>query len=394
MQEDTQTVEFDLQTHLASKGHLDFDPEAAKPMVIMVPGRQRGKSISVRGESHVINVTKAMTDLLIDDVPYEHFPFVPQIVFDWSDASEETRAHIGTALGRSSILYDELDVDVEKEITEDDAKYSRVLAWYLITRTVGDFEIDARLRIFGERRDLETDPPPIRKMMASELVEDVDIGTIIIRNAYMTNFNKIGMRIVRAFMSPSKPDVRSLKRNFKGVMADYVRHMAECAYQKPKASDLWASHGSWLPVLLEFSNSTAAQRAVAFEEITSADNPAKTRISLGSRIIGGSYVDPGRDLLWFRYVAEPLLDMITRGLIECDTSNRMLALTDRGRKTADAFRPLEELLHSGEFRRRRGDVAPEKIDLAEGWTMELFTRMKAIADDLPANIDNAEQDHD
>lgn len=379
-------TEFDLQSHLATKGRLDYVPGAAKHTLILVPGWNQ-KAIERGDDTTVLFVDSVIQDALLDDIPYEQYPFIPPIIFGWGEISAKVRSQIGFHLEHSDVVYDEFHKLAVKDCSESDMHFSRMLAWYLITRAQGDRMIAAKLRKFD---GVEADADVSSQLMASELVDATALATTTFRNAYLNNFNMIGMRIVKAFMRREKPGTLSFKANFKEDIASQAGWFADYAYRTPKSWDVWTSHDTWLPVLLEFSKSTAAQRAVAFSELTTAKAFGRTKISLGTRIIGGVYADFDRNILYRPYVGEPLVDMIARGFIDLDFANRTLTLTDRGEQVAEAFRPLEDLLHSGHFMDRNGLITPGKSDEASGWILDLFSRMKTIADNLTNDSEAAE----
>jgi hypothetical protein len=315
----------------------------------------------------------------MDDAPASAFPFVPPIAFDWQSSNWRTIDRTAAQLVNSAILYDECHPRAAFYNAQD-LLYSRATTWYLITRTAGNVEIRTRLV------DLNNPQPGHAAfegtIHADELLNPDQKAMLSARNAFMANFNKIGMPILKAHMPVTPPDVAAFASAIKAKSV--LRNLARTAYANFGTRDsYWPMHPSWLSLFFAFTDSTEAQRSILYLEIASAGTGSwkeRLKVTLGDQMIGGSLVDVERGLvLRGRYVLEPVLDMVARGFVEADLEAGTFNLSGRGAELADALRPIRKHFRFYDFVvPSRDEIDASRLDEAHAWIVDFFTRMKVI----------------
>jgi hypothetical protein len=365
-----------LDTLLADRGNLSYDPEKGLETVTLVPGdRQPGDAQhkSILRPDHLLDETT------ITDIPDGAYPFIPPAIFEWKwFQSARTRAQAAHALKTSKLFYDEFHPAAMRKVPQD-LLYSRAMAWYLVTRIGGDVPIKVRL---ADLADLSSEAPARDETIpASELLTDSQKAMLSLRNSYMVNFKAIGLRILRAHMPRTPTDVSEVATSLKPKVGRILKWLSKEAYGE-NSRHLWASHASWLTAFFQFCESSDRQRIVLFREISASEEVTRISASLGKNIVGGSFIDPERgQLLRGRYILEPILDMVARGFIEADLDRQTFSLTDNGFQLLQALAPLkEDFRYFALVDKDRDEVDAARLDEAHAWIIEFFTKAKGIAD--------------
>jgi hypothetical protein len=385
--------EFDLDAYMTSKQKLDFDPELGRGTITFIPGDPPagGNALLVddRGRD-VFAVDAILDDIALDGAPPELYPLIPPVVFRWCNIPDRLRSEIALKLRNSRVVYDETHPKAAAA-TERNRAWSRVVLWYLTTTLAGNVPIEARLA---------DDNGAFQTLMADDLIKPSDKAVMSLRNAYITNFSVIGMRIVNTHMPAERPNlgplIASMKPNVAGFLRDFrksipfPRHLL--GRPAPKSNDLWAVHANWLTILFAFGRSTEAQRAVLFNELLTADRHGSIMVSLGDNIISGTFVHPSRgQVLRDRQCGGFILEMIVRGLVAVDLEARTVRLTAEGANLLATMATLEDSFRYWEFIDRHDDtVDPDSLPSAHEWIMEFFNSMKTIADKVADHKDIAE----
>lgn len=366
---------FDLDAYVGSKRKLDFDPELGKATVTFIPGYPpSGREPSVQGaDGSVFFIDAILDSAVLDEAPYDAYPFVPPVILGWKGISSRQRAEIAHKLLNSHIVYDE----THPKATEDgdrDLAWARVLMWYLVTTIAGNVPIKVCLR---GREDSAT-------ILADDLIEQEYKAVMSLRSAFMTNFSVIGMKIVNAHMPAERPDIRAFSAATSPGVSKFLRDCSawiRFPAGERKNFDLWTAHASWLNILFAFAKSTEAQRSVLYRELLTAQNHDTIIATLGDNIVSDTFVHPDRgQVLRDRHCGGFILDMIIRGLLSVDMDAQTVRLTDEGRALISTLSPLEDRHRYLEFMHSHHDkVALDRLPEAHDWIIEFFTEMKKIA---------------
>ena len=377
---------FDLDAYLASKGALDFEPELGRKTVTLVPGspgKDRLEKVDVRD---LLFPDRLVKDLLFDDAPYEAYPLIPPAAFGWKEISRQKKAQTATAILAADIFYDEHH-PLAGEGPDFDLSWSRATAWYLITRIAGNVRIKVRLNNPGRNGDAFFDtlkilnfPDGYVEIDADDLISIGQKEMAALRNAYMSNFSVIGIQLVRAHTPCVLPDLASITPHLSGEAEKFL----ECCrtyIRRPKPQDNWTSQPSWLTAFFAFGNSTQEQRCVLYLILATDANPRKAKVSLGDQIIGSAYVDATRGQgVRETYVVEPVLDMLSRGLVAIDPALKSLELTEHGRALLATLKPVEAEFRYREFFAHDGrGLEPGCLPTAQSWILEFFGKLKTMA---------------
>ncbi|MNU27009.1 hypothetical protein D3C71_153940 [compost metagenome] len=376
---------FDLDAYVASKRKLDFDPELGKATVTFVPGAPRRiRTPQAPDEPEGVFFIEAILDsLVLDEAPYDAYPFVPPVILGWKSISSRQRAEVAHKLLNSHIVYDETHPKATAD-GDRDLAWARVLMWYLVTTIAGNVPIKVCLK---GSEDAAT-------ILADDLIEPEDKAVMSLRNAYMTNFSVIGMKIVNAHMPAERPDIRAFSAATRPGVNKFLRDCSawiRFPAGERKNFDLWAAHANWLNILLAFAKSTEAQRSVLYRELLTAENHETIIATLGDNIVSDTFVHPARgQVLRDRHCGGFILEMIVRGLLSADMEAKTVNLTDEGRALISTLSPLEDRYRYLEFMHSHDDkVALDRLPEAHEWIIEFFTEMKKIAG-APTNKDSAE----
>jgi hypothetical protein len=384
--------EFDLDAYMTSKQKLDFDPELGRGTITFIPGDPPagGNALLVddRGRD-VFAVDAILDDIALDGAPPELYPLIPPVVFRWCNIPDRLRSEIALKLRNSRVVYDETHPKAAAA-TERDRAWSRVVMWYLATTLAGNVPIEAHL---------VEDKDTVTKVMADDLIRPSDKAVMSLRNAFITNFSVIGMRIVNAHMPADRPELVPFIDSVKPKVARFLRDLRKSipfprhlpGRPTPKSNDLWAIHPNWLTILFAFGRSTEAQRAVLFNELLTARH-GSILVSLGDNIISDTFVHPRRgQVLRNRRTGRFILEMIVRGFVAVDLKARTVRLTAEGTNLLANMAPIEDSFRYWEFIDRHDDtVDPDSLPSAHEWIMEFFNSMKTIADKVADHKDIAE----
>lgn len=376
---------FDLDAYVASNKKLDFDTELGKTTVTFIPGDPpSGRSPSVQGaDGSVFFIDAILDSIVLDEAPYDAYPFVPPVIMGWKGIASRQRSEIAHKLLNSHIVYDEAHPKATAD-GDRDLAWARVLMWYLVTSIAGNVPIEVR---FKGSEDAAT-------MLADDLIEPEDKALMSLRNAFMTNFSVIGMKIVNAHMPAERPDIRAFSAATRPGVNKFLRDCSawiRFPAGESKNFDLWAAHANWLNVLFAFAKSTEAQRSVLFRELLTAEKHGTIIATLGDNIVSDTFVHPGRgQVLRDRQCGGFILEMIVRGLLSADMEAKTVHLTDEGRALISTLSPLEDRYRYLEFMHSHDDkVALDLLPEAHDWIIEFFTEMKKIEGEA-TNKDSAE----
>lgn len=381
---------FDLDTYMASKGTLDFDPTCGRRTITLVPGRPGREKLKGVDARDLLFPDNLVDDILFDDAPFDAYPLTTSATFGWKGISDKEKAQTAVAILGSDIVYDELHPLAELG-DDDDNTWSRTLAWYLVTRLAGNVKIRVRFR-FKRPSELKDYVNDTLSMLDFKGFATIDADTLIppdikavaaLRNTFMSNFNAIGLRIIRAHMPANLPRLSDIQPHLSEESSKLLQSFRSCINQK-RPFDHWAAHPSWLKAFFAFGKSTPEQRAVLYHILATSDKPMEAKVSIGDDIIGRSYVDAARgQVIRGVYVIEPIIDMISRGLLVIDSIARTLDFNESGHTLLETLKPLEpEFRYLEFFQTRDYKVDPDVLPHAQAWALDFFRSLKEIASQI------------
>ncbi|NTF18252.1 hypothetical protein G6L37_07515 [Agrobacterium rubi] len=371
---------FDLDRYLESKGGLEYDLEQARGFVTLVPGSPDKDKVSGIDERDILFPDLLVTDLLHDDAPYDAYPFFGPTTFGWNNGTPTKHAKVAATILGGRLRYDEYH-ELAGAGSDFDYMWSRTMVWYLVKNLAGDVEIEVRLRTPKDYDSERRSKGAFVTINIDDILNPDFKSLVATRNAYMSNFNVIGCKIIRQHQPDTLPSINAFQSQLAPEAWKFLKACRRYISVSPYF-ELWTSHYSWLCTFFAFARSTEEQRAVLYHQLSTGSNPLKAPLSLGENIIGRSYVDPLRGPVSKRiYVAEPILDMLSRGFLTLDAESRTVSITEHGRSLHNAFTPVEQDFRLYDF----VSLSDEGLSIsnligAKEWLLSFFEKLKLIAD--------------